>query len=275
MERIFKEEKRELNKIEGSMNNKKGQVTIFVIIGVVLVVAAIVIFMFWPQIRTSFAISSDNPEIFLKNCLEDEVNENLEIISLQGGSLSPQHYFIYDGNKVEYLCYQEENYIPCVVQRPLLKNHIENEISNSIQNTGGKCLDSLKENLEKRGYSVTLNKQEFETEILPGKVVISTNSSISAKKDESNYNYGSENKLNVILDNNLYELSTIAISIISSEVEYGDSETTNYMNYYRDLKVEKKEQSEGTRVYILTDTEREEQFMFASRSVVFPPGYRG
>jgi hypothetical protein len=47
------------------------------------------------------------------------------------------------------------------------------------------------------------------------------------------------------------------------------------MNYYRDLKVEKKEQSEGTRVYILTDTEREEQFMFASRSVVFPPGYGG
>ena len=65
---------------------------------------------------------------------------------------------------------------------------------------------------------------------------------------------------------------SIANSILSMEVQFGDSETTIYMNYYHDLKVEKKKQTDGTTIYILTDRITGDVFQFASRSIAWPPG---
>ena len=76
-----------------------------------------------------------------------------------------------------------------------------------------------------------------------------------------------------MLDNNLYELASIAESIVEWEATYGDSETTTYMNYYHDLKVEKKKQTDGTTIYIVTNRDTRNKFQFASRSVAWPPGY--
>jgi len=45
------------------------------------------------------------------------------------------------------------------------------------------------------------------------------------------------------------------------------------MTYYRDLKVEKKKQTDGSTVYILTKMDSGDKFQFASRSVAWPPGY--
>ena len=46
----------------------------------------------------------------------------------------------------------------------------------------------------------------------------------------------------------------------------------NYMIYYPHLRVEKKKQGDGSTVYVLTDKESEDKFIFASKSLVFPPG---
>ena len=67
----------------------------------------------------------------------------------------------------------------------------------------------------------------------------------------------------------------IASSISNWEAKYGDSETMNYMIYYPNLKVEKKKQGDGTTIYIITDKESEDKFMFASRSLVLPAGFTG
>jgi hypothetical protein len=75
------------------------------------------------------------------------------------------------------------------------------------------------------------------------------------------------------LNNNLYQLVNIADSIIDFESIYGDSETTIYMNYYHDLKVEKLKQIDESTIYILTDRTDGNKFQFASRSYAFPPGY--
>ena len=46
----------------------------------------------------------------------------------------------------------------------------------------------------------------------------------------------------------------------------------DYMQLYRGIRVEKLEQTDGTKIYILTNKETEDVFQFASRSLVFPPG---
>ena len=116
---------------------------------------------------------------------------------------------------------------------------------------------------------MNLKKGEISIELLPQRIIALFNSTLTIKKEESQ-KYDS---IKIVLNNNLYELVSIANSILNWEARYGDSETTTYMDYYHDLKVEKKKQSEGSTIYILTDRTSENKFQFASRSVAWPPGY--
>lgn len=250
--------------------SKKGQVTIFIILGIIIVVFAVLIFLFYPRIKSAFGFETQNPSQFMSSCIEEDVIEAVEIISKQGGSLNPEHYMLHKGDRIEYLCYTEEYYKTCVMQQPMLKEHIEEEISNAIKNSANNCLDELKKNFEKRGYEVSMTKGSIETELLPKRVVIKFNSQITLRKGQTER----FDSLIVSINNNLYEMTSIANSILNFEARYGDSETTTYMNYYRDLKVEKLKQTDGSTIYILTDRNNpRNKLQFASRSVAWPPGY--
>jgi len=191
------------------------------------------------------------------------------VLSLQGGSLEPEHYILYENEKVEYLCYTGEYYKTCVVQQPMLKNHIEEEIKEGIKVRVTECFDDLEKSYIGKNYGVELGNGEMNVELLPKRVIVSFNRSLVLTKD------GTEtyDLFEVIVHNNIYELVSVANSIIKWETSLGDAETTTYMNYYHDLKVEKKKQTDGSTVYILTDRNNGNKFQFASRSVAWPPGY--
>ena len=250
-------------------SDKKGQITIFIIVAIVIVASGILIYMFYPQIKMSLGFESKNPSEFMKGCISDDIKNNVNKLSLQGGSLSPTHYMAYNNEKVEYLCYTQEYYKTCVMQQPMLKRHIEGEIKNAIEDNVDECFKNLEESYRKKGYDVNLKKGDFAVELLPKRIVVTFNSSLTLTKDSSE----KYNSIKVILNNNLYELISITNSILNWEASYGDAETTSYMNYYHDLKVEKKKQSDGSTIYILTDRNNQNKFQFASRSVAWPPGY--
>jgi len=251
------------------MREKRGQVTIFIITALVLVVVAILFFLLYPQIKSTLGLDTKNPNQFIQDCLEENIEIAKEKIALQGGSANPEHDFLYGNEKIEYLCYNEEYYQMCIVQQPLLKRHIEEEIKKEISEDVQTCFDDLASDFERRGYDVSLNKGDFEIELLPERIVAKFDTSLTLKKDAKE-EYKS---FSVIVNDNLYELISIANSIISMEAKYGDSESTVYMNYYHDLKVDKQKQSDGTTIYILTDRNTDDKFQFATRSLAWPPGY--
>jgi hypothetical protein len=251
------------------MKEKRGQITIFIIVAIVIIVLVALLYMFYPQIKTTLGIESKNPNEFIQDCISKEIEESVNRLSLQGGSLDPRHYIAYKNEKIEYLCYTSEYYKTCVMQQPMLKTHIEEEIGNSIKNKADECFNDLKESYIKKGYAVNLKKGDINVELLPKRIVVTFNNSLTLTKDSSE-KYDS---IKVVLNNNLYELISITNSILNWEASYGDSETTSYMNYYHDLKVEKEKQSDGTTIYILTDRNNGNKFQFASRSVAWPPGY--
>jgi uncharacterized protein YpmB len=245
---------------------KRGQVTIFIIIAVIVVALGILIYIFYPQIKSLTKAETKNPNAFIQACLEDKIEETVELISLQGGSVDPEHYFLYQDNKLEYLCYTNEDYKTCVVQQPMLKSHIESEIENEIQTEVEGCFTDLKESYEGRGYNVNIETGETIAELLPDNIVTTlTHELVLTKGDTEKYE-----SFEIVLSNNLYELIGIANSIIDWEVKYGDVETSTYMSYYHGLKVEKWNQQDGSTVYILTDKNTKNKFQFASRSVAWP-----
>lgn len=249
--------------------NKRGQVTIFIILAVVIVVVGILIYSFFPQIQSGLGLGTQNPQEFIQTCIEESIEEDIGILSLQGGSLEPSHYVLYNDDKIEYLCYTGEYYKPCIVQQPMLKKHVESEIENDIRSEVEDCFNSLENSYKNKGYEVSLKRGAMNIELLPKRVVANFNYSLVLTKGETE-KYDS---FRVVLNNNIYELISIANSIIEWETTYGDAETTVYMDYYHDLKVEKKKQSDGTTIYILTDRNTENKFQFASRSVAWPPGF--
>jgi hypothetical protein len=254
--------------MEKRRGNRRGQVTIFIIIAVIIVAVAAILYFIFPQVGIFFGVSTNNPNIFMQNCLQDKIKNVIENISLQGGSLNPDNFILYNNAKVEYLCYINENYKQCVMQQPFLKAYMESEITNAIKNDASDCFDSLVSSFQRQGYAVNLQKGDLTTGILPGRTVVNFNNALTITKSETQ-NF---DKMNIVINNNLYELVLTAESILNWEARYGDAETTMFMGYYHDLKVEKKLQDDGSTVYILTNRNTGEKFQFASRSVALPSG---
>lgn len=251
------------------MINKRGQVTLFIIIAVIIVALAVLFYMLSPRIGIALSPEAKNPQGFIKTCIEDEIQDKVDMISVQGGSLNPEHYFTYNDEKIEYLCYTNEYYVPCIIQQPLLESHIESEIKNGIQNQVDSCFNSLKKSYEEKGYAVNLKPGETNVELLPDRILTRFDYRVTLTKEETE----EYKQFVMVLNNNLYELVSIANSIIEWEEAYGDADPTIYMTYYPDLKVDKNLRDDGTTIYVLTDRSGADKFQFASRSVAWPPGY--
>lgn len=167
------------------------------------------------------------------------------------------------------------------MQQPLLLQHVEDEIKTNIQATADSCFSSLQKSYQNKGYSINLVKGDTIVDILPGRVVVTFNNQLTLTKDTSQR----FEQFKVLVNNNLYDFISIATSILNWESFYGDAPAQNYMLYYHDLIVEKKEvgapkdpnaggrDSDGTKIYILTNTNTGETFEFATRGFVIPPGF--
>lgn len=251
------------------MKNKRGQITIFIIVAVVIVALAVLFYLLAPKIGISPQKESENPSGFIKTCVEEDLGEIIDLVSIQGGSLNPEHYFVFDNVKIQYLCYSGNYYNTCVVQYPLLEESVEEEIKKGIINKVDNCFNSLKQILESDGYGVTIRPGETDVELLPERVVLHLSHEMTLTKDDSKQ----YDQFDIVLNNNLYELIAIAKSIVSWETTFGDADPRLYMTYYSHIKVEKNLRQDGTNLYTITDRNTGDQFLLASRSVVYPPGY--
>jgi len=256
--------------ISGFSRNKKGQVTIFIIIAILIVGIVALIYFLIPRAETTTGFDTQNPQGFIQNCMDDRIEEVVSTLSAQGGSVAPEFYFNYQGNSIEYLCYTNEFYRPCVIQQPVLQQHIIDKITGNIASDVETCFANLEANYEAEGYSVNIQSGKTVVELLPKRFIVNFTDYIltTTKADTARHD-----SFSVVLNNNLYELTSIANSIINWEEEYGDAETTAYMIYYKDLKVEKHLQQDGTKIYIITDRNTGDNFQFATRSGAWPPGF--
>jgi hypothetical protein len=192
---------------------------------------------------------------------------------MSGGEANPELYFMHNGEKVGYLCYTQEWYRTCVMQNPLLKQKIEDEVLKLSKEKINKCLSNMEDALKNKGYNVKINgSKKMEINIMPEKLQFSADMQINLDRNDVKETINPE-IFNTNLNSNSYELIMIASSIQNFEARYGDSQIDNYMALYPDIKVEKKRQSDGTKIYVLTERNTGEVLQFAVRSLAWPPGY--
>ena len=248
------------------MKLKKGQVSVFIILGILIVVVLLILFSRDAGFDTIFVKQSPYQEI--EGCAQTAIQEGLDILMLQGGVIESENYFMYEGKKIDYVCYSENEYENCIMQKPILTNTIRDELEEYSTPKIKSCLNSVKSSLESRGYSVVMRDPEIVIDLVPDNVLVDMNLGLRIEKT----GVESFDHIRTGIKSKIYNFALITSSISQWETRYGDSETLNYMLYYPSLKVEKKKQSEGTTIYILTDRDTDEKFYFASRSIAVPAG---
>src|SRR4030042_1640054 len=256
---------------------KKGQVTIFIIIAVVIVSAIVVFFIFKggiiPQIGEK---PEENPAPFLESCIKDKVKEAAETLSMQGGYISNTLYkkFKFEGenvfNNISYLCYTPNYYLPCVNQEPLLIQHLKDEIKDYIAEDVSGCFDKLTASLNKRGYAVDARYNGFAVELTERKIMMEINAEIVLTKTGET---STQENFQIVIPSSLYDMAVVSQEITSQEARFCYFEYVGYMNLYPKWDIDKFRTSDSVIIYTVKDINTQEKFRFAVRGCVIPPGF--
>ena len=248
---------------------KRGQVTIFIIVGVAIL-AIFIWLVVYP--RVGLLTNEVNPSSYLRECIQPQMDKVLPILEKQGGYYNPDNYVLYNSEKVQYLCYTAENYKPCIVQQPLLVKHVSSELQKQIEPVAAGCMQTLKDLYTKRGYQVQGGNSNLSVSIVPGSINVVYDSPLTITKQNQDNQVQTFRKFSIGVNSQLYDLLATATSIIQFSSTLGDSETLLYVQYYPDLKIEKLKKDSDT-IYTLSNVVTKESFTFATRSLAWPQGY--
>jgi len=241
---------------------KQGQVTIFIIIGLVIV-SAILIFFLW--IKPTY-ISNDGTSLGFESCVSDAVEQAVENLGPNGGFIDPEFTYLYMGEEIAYLCYTSEYYKTCTIQVPFLKQNFESQAKEAIKNQVETCYSNSLDELKSQNYDVTEGEVIYEVLAEPG--VIRVEIKVPTTVDTKSFS-----KFNVRTNSPIYEEMMIATSMLQQETGYGDTDIDKFRIYYPDYLFEKMRRSDGTTIYSIESKDYETKFRFASRSLAWPPGY--
>jgi len=243
--------------------NRRGQVTIFIIVAI-LIVAGILVYYLW--LGPSSSVRNVERLSGFDGCVQDSLEGKMETIGERGGFVNPDFTYMYDGDDVTYLCYTNLYYKPCVVQSPLIVNKFEDSLELVSKEEIETCYDNSINDLKAKGYDVAKGDISYEIELGPGIIDVK----IQAPTSVSGQNFVNFDSR---IPSAMYDLLMIATSIVQYEIAYGDSDVASLMLFYPGVLIEKIKRSDGTTVYILTDKQTGAQFKFASRSYAWPAGY--
>tara|TARA_B100001971_G_scaffold199099_1_gene209367 strand:+ start:2039 stop:2809 length:771 start_codon:yes stop_codon:yes gene_type:complete len=245
------------------LNQKRGQVTLFIIIGI-LIVSVILVFYFW--VYPTY-ITGRGAGLGFESCVEEVLDKKITELAPKAGFANPEFFYKYQGDRIPYLCYTNKFYITCTVQKPFFKQHFEDNLEFAIGEETNDCYSNSINELKGRGYDVQVTRKlDYEVILEPG---------VARVKIDAPTTVGSTSlaRFDVRLNSPIYDMLFISTSILQYESELGDSDTTRLTDFYPEYTIDKLKQGDGTTVYILTSKIHGTQIKFASRSLAWPAGY--
>ncbi len=255
---------------------KRGQVTIFIILGIIVVAAIALFLIFGSKIVPEIGFGKEvNPVPFLDSCIEDKVKASLKTISSQGGYVESSLYktFKFEGEKdftdISYLCYTQNYYMSCINQEPMLIQHLKNEIKTDISDEVKTCFDELTSSLEKQNYVVDAKYNGFNIELARGKVIVDIDAELVLTKSGETTK---QEDFKIVMPSRFYDLALVVQEIISQEAEYCNFEHVGYMFFYPEFNIDKFGTSDAVIIYTVEHEDSKEKFRFAIRGCVIPAG---
>ncbi len=212
--------------------NKRGQVSTFFILGIVLVIIVALIFFVRKQSgigipAADFLGSKLNTiENDVKRCIDKQGDNLAKEFLEQGGEFYPSDYLLYKGRKVKYYCKNIPKDEKCLnYMQPL--NEIEDNFNTRLRTEIENCLNK---DLVKKdafgGYEVTTGSLSTSVDSTGDGLLVSVNYDVTITKGETRTKLG---KVNRVISVPMKELYDVSFDIVNSEAQYGFFEQLFYM----------------------------------------------
>jgi hypothetical protein len=223
---------------------RRGQITIFIIIGIIAVILISTIFYFIVNNGTSTIINENEQDDLspikkhITSCLSDELTKTIVLLGKQG-AINPNTYLAAKDVKISYYYFKGEKFLPSI-------NDIKQEIEKKLKTTTRNCLDDFKSNkfLIEPTYEIDTNI-EFTNNSINANLIFPINIYYEGQTIKlSEFN----TKLNIDF-NQIYEL--IKKIILDT---YNDPEWINFENLYDDsYDVKLIKVDDQTILYVISD----------------------
>lgn len=256
------------------MYNKRGQVTLFIILAIIIVAIVILAIIFVPRLfpKARIPAKPTDPQAYVGDCINLVLEPMVENLSHQGGYIDLGNCIFYKDYCRHYLCYTTIAYTACINQEPLLKESIESKLKAKLQqqNVIGNCLNSFTNAATQQGYEVSVcASPKFNVTLTEGKVNVPINCSITMTKGND---VRKVDKIEPFLRWPLFEFVVLTKEIIDTEITAADFDPVSYMLRHYSIEIEKFRTSDGSKIYTLRDRASEKEFVFAVKNYFQPGG---
>ena len=251
-----------------NMKGKRGQITIFVIISILLVIAIVLIFILYrDSISSVISRGANEPNQNIEQCIDRHIEEaSNKIIEIGGYVKTPGLVKEFEGRKIPYLCYTSKEDEKCNSVEPVIIEHINDEIYNEVYDKIDSCFNDLREELQSENYNVVLGSDmEVKIELLPGKVRTSVKRDLKISKSEVNKAYSSYLSS---VQTPIYDIFTIVHEITRQESRYCNSDYPLIMRLIKNVQIDKFQTGDDNKIYDVKDLTTSKSTRFAVRSCV-------
>lgn len=257
-----------------AVKNSRGQVTIFIIVGIILAVAIGLFFIFNSTniIQIGFRGGTSTNAAF-QGCIEGKISDAVSKIS-ERGSLKediPSIRFRFEGEEfsnITYLCYTQSSYVPCTNQIGLIVPEIESEIKEFVSNSVADCFNTMISSIERQGFETDSRYSGFEVKISKNFVSVKTDSKITLTKNDETTN---QENIGADFKSDLRGLLLIAQEIVNQESTFCNFDTHGFSVLYPkyDVRETNIDLLKGS-IYSIESVDTNEVFRFATRGCIFP-----
>ena len=209
--------------------NKRGQMTIFIIIGLlVLFLAVFGLYLLGQQETTDVQVPTEAQpvKLYIDECLNTIANNGIELIASQGGYLDKKNGKEFDEGVIAYGYANSEDVLVTI-------NDMESEIEVYINSALPECIDFKL--FEDQGYNFSTEEITSKADILTDKVIIDVRYPIEFSKGTAKY---SLERFSTDINQPLGDMHSLAQQIVEKTIEdpeYIDTDTLSENNYNVDL----------------------------------------
>ena len=253
------------------MENKigrKGQVTIFVIVGIMVVISILGLIFLMNRGGETLSPGDLSPRDIVGACVRDAVMDSIDKMMMNGGEALASQAISYKGEEWNYLCYQADFYQGCYNIHPMLELQIEREIEMDTSVAVQSCFNSMREDFEDRGFDVSGGPTEYSIDLLPGYVAISLVKDIEVSGEGGSQAFSD---FGVEAQSPIYDLVRVSREIVNSESQFCNFEYNGYMLLYPEYDIRRIDYRDS-KMYRVIDRRSGAEFKFAVRSCAFAPG---
>ncbi len=252
--------------------HKKGQITIFVIVALIIVLSLGLIFYTGSKSTPEISVRED-PKGYMQKCIKDALILAQDTIIPHGGFANPSDSIMFDNKNVVWMCYTSAEEELCINKHPVLKVEMEKEITTLIKPIVEKCFNDIKVQFAKYDYAE--EDSNISTEILLDKIQAKVRKKITFTQNEQTIilsNFDSS------INSPLYNFAKISLEIINEEVtcncleESCNADLAKLNRFNRDFEINKPVYGgDGQEIYTIKEILSGKQFNFALRNCVRLP----